>query len=48
MKIQSTMLEPGSIIVWKDYNFLRKPGIVYGISVCPIIGLLLLLKKRSY
>lgn len=24
MKIQSTMLEPGSIIVWKDYNFLKK------------------------
>ena len=24
MKVQSTMLEPGSIIVWKDYNFLKK------------------------
>ena len=24
MKIQSTMLEPGSIIVWKDYSLLKK------------------------
>lgn len=30
MKIQSTMLEPGSIIVWKDYSLLKK--IWYNIS----------------
>lgn len=24
MKVQLTMLEPGSIIAWKDYNFLKK------------------------
>lgn len=30
MKIQSTMLEPGSIVVWKDYSLLKK--IWYNIS----------------